>query len=201
MAVEADHLITYRPCSASPEEFVEFWASQYQYGQEGLYTDNIGRRPLTPPRIQDLYIWKNGGKLSGSKEQSVRRNFVARIDECQRLPTDTTAREFLDRYPTGGAIWRIFWLHCWRPAQFPIYDQHVHRAMSFIEGHAEELAGMKDVEKIEAYLRRYLPFWRRLFRGLDGRQVDRALWVFGKFIKTSTFPDLSHSPNARPPDQ
>ena len=39
-------------------------------------------------------------------------------------------QEFLNR--PGGAIWRIFWLHVQHTQHFPIYDQHVHRAMAFL---------------------------------------------------------------------
>ncbi len=50
----------------------------------------------------------------------------------------------------------------------PLYDQNVHRAMIFIEdGSEEELEGYSDKEKIEFYLKRYLPFVQQ-FNGIDG---------------------------------
>ena len=136
---------------------------------------------------------ENGGKLSRIKEQSVENNYIDHIDKAQSLSCDTTAEQFLDHFPLGGAIWRIFWMHCWQPGRFPIYDQHVHRAMSYIENHQrEDLASMKDEIKIRIYLDRYLPFYSQ-FAGIDPRQVDRALWACGKHIKTSPFPDLAPS--------
>ena len=173
-----------------------FWDQQYRYPQESLYSDNIGKR-LTPRRVRDLFRWKNGSPLSKAKRRSVEENFVRRIGHARRLPADISAEEFLEEFPSGGPIWRIFWLHCCRPETFPIYDQHVHRAMAFIEGDGlGELAQRSDPEKVRLYLGRYLPFYQE-FTGFDTRSVDRALWSFGRFIKAwriepPTAPD--HSP-------
>jgi len=175
-------LLVYRAGPVTPRSFVSFWAGLYRDPQEPLYTENIGRS-LAPDRVRSLFLWKNGGNLSTLKQQSVKENYVGRLAELRNLPSDTSAQDFLDRFSTGGAIWRIFWLHCWQPDRFPIYDQHVHRAMTFIQDRKkEEMRDWSDKRKIEAYLTRYLPFVRR-FRTLGSRQVDRALWTFGQFIR------------------
>ena len=97
------------------------------------------------------------------------------------LPVSTTAEEFLKNFG-GGAIWRVFLLHCWQPQRFPIYDQHVHRAMEFIETRtAREISNSTRVV-LRDYTDRYLPFWRR-FSATPDREVDKALWVFGKVLK------------------
>ena len=178
-------LIVYRAAAASPANFVSFWFAQYAHDLEPLYTDYIDRRPRTQDSVLELFTWKNGGSLSALKKQSVIRNYVPTMNAAP--PTD--ARVFLTE-TKGGATWSIFWLHCLNH-EFPIYDQHVHRAMTFIEsGEREELAAHPDPEKIELYLSRYLPFCKR-FNGLDGRKVDRALWVFGKLLKAAQkFPGL-----------
>lgn len=177
----------YREDPASPKEFVEFWGRQYQYPDESLYTEGLAR-PLTIDRIRQLYAWKNGGKLSRNKQRSVERNYIERLQDLNGMPLDTSARSFLDLFPSGGAIWRIFWLHIWQPQRFPIYDQHVHRAMSFIQRRSpEDLRQFSDNEKIAAYLERYLPFQHQ-FEGLDRRAVDRALWAFGRFVRDWEFP-------------
>ena len=181
-AAASIRLTTYRPHRASPGEFVDFWSALYEDPREDLYAKSI-KRPLTPKRVGPLFIWKNGGKLSKPKQRSVEHNFIARLDELHDLPKDTPAETFLARFATGGVIWRIFWLHCWQPDRFPIYDQHVHRAMMLIEDREpDELSAKDDRRKIRLYLDRYLTFHRR-FAGSDQRSVDRALWAFGKFIK------------------
>lgn len=100
------------------------------------------------------------------------------------------ARGFLNHFGNGGAIWRIFWLHCHRPDEFPIYDQHVHRAMVYVQtGETEEIPNY-DPRIIDAYINRYLPFHVQ-FEAIDRRSVDKALWAFGKFINENNFPVLA----------
>lgn len=100
------------------------------------------------------------------------------------------AKEFLSTFPEGGAIWRIFWLHCCNQG-LPIYDQHVHRAMVFIEeGRVEELGSFDDLSVVESYLTKYLNFHRQ-FVG-EQRKIDKALVIFGSFLKAwpNFFPNM-----------
>jgi hypothetical protein len=140
----------------SASEFIDFWSRKYYYKNEYLYDDNIGKE-LTVERIWKLFLWKNGRPLSKKKEISVKNNF---IDENILIPDSSGfITTYLNR--PGGAIWRIFWLHCHRPDAYPIYDQHVHRAMARING-------WQDPE---------IPYYNK-------KKVDEALWVYGKFLKT-----------------
>jgi hypothetical protein len=160
---------------------VDRWAALYGYGREDMYDSNIGK-PLNSERVLALFEWKNGGRFSRSKEASVRRNYVDRIPEAEALDRATSAEDFLKRFASGGAIWRIYWLHLWAPQRFPIYDQHVHRAMAWIQaGHNEEIPS-RDPAKIASYLTRYLSFYDQ-FRGIESRRVDKALWSCGKRMK------------------
>ncbi|KAF0154909.1 MAG: hypothetical protein FD159_2388 [Syntrophaceae bacterium] len=175
-------MIIYKLFQANPQQFVDFWKLRYKDPKENLYRDNIGQA-LNEKRILELYQWKNGTPLSAGKSKSVHYNFVERRDELEQLQPTATANDFLARFSNGGAIWRIFWLHCWQHDRFPIYDQHVHRAMAFIEnGVCEENSQYDDRRKIKAYIDRYLPFHAK-FAAFKGRTVDKALWAFGKFIK------------------
>jgi len=182
-------MLLYKPSYVPSTEFVDFWRRVYGNDEiEKLYSDNIGRE-LTEQRILDLFKWKNGTRLSNGKEASVRRNFVERRQELDQLQPDHTIENLLARFSEGGVIFRIFWLHCWRPDRFPIYDQHVHRAMAFIlDGQPEEIPAA-DTPKTAAYINRYIPFHATfdsidipsVDRALD-RTVDKALWAFGKFL-------------------
>ena len=179
--------IVFRAAPVSPAEFVAYWFPQYTHPLETLYTENINR-PRTRDVVIDLFKLKNGGKISKPKTESIDKYYVPLIGKPTPKPS-----VFLESFGTakGGAIWPIFWLHCCDQS-LPVYDQHVHRAMSFIEdGAMDELDGKPDSEKINLYLTRYLQFYRR-FDGIDQRQADRALWVFGKFIKGSAFPEFRH---------
>lgn len=172
-----------------PDEFVRYWSGLYDYPNSGFYEDNVGK-PLTTERIRGLFKWKNGGKLPESSRQSVEVNFVERAPELEALSGDTDPGSFLDRFAEGGAIFRIFWLHLWRPDRYPIFDQHVYRAMRLVlVGRLEEIPSY-DPRKIEAYIDEYLPFVRTGFQGLELRQVDRALWACGKIMKAHGSADL-----------
>ena len=179
-------MITYQPQVANEAEFIEFWSLRYQYAEEHLYNENIGQE-LTERRILDLFRWKNGRRLSNKKLASVHQNFVARCDELAQLQPNINANKFLEHFTNGGAIWRIFWLHCWQPERFPIYDQHVHRAMVFVQNGVREEIPRYDPRKIESYLQSYLPFHAN-FNYLDGRAIDKALWAFGNFLNENNFP-------------
>lgn len=166
------------------EEFVEFWSARYRYDSDDLYDKNIGK-PLTQKRVLDLFRWKNGLPLSAEKQASVTNNFVARLDVVGVKGTET-ANDLLKRFPTGGAIWRIFWLHCIDRTRFPIYDQHVHRAMRFIQGAPGEIPANAK-KKLSTYQDDYMPFIRGL-QAKDQRNLDKALWAFGKFLSQYAFP-------------
>jgi hypothetical protein len=179
-------LIVYQPVSADKTAFVEFWAVRYQGYDDAFYEANVGRE-LTESRILEWFTWKNGTPLSRAKRQGVLTNFASRREELAEVPLDEPASEFLSRFRDGGAIWRIFWLHIWQPSRFPIYDQHVHRAMRFIETGLVEEIPAKDPEKVRVYLDNYMAFHKE-FDGIGNRLVDKALWAFGKFIGNNDFP-------------
>ena len=184
------HLIIYDPVKADKEAFVAFWSDRYPGGDDDFYDRNVGQE-LTEERILGWFEWKNGTPLSARKRNSVLTNFVARRCELAMILPDETPAQILQRFSDGGAIWRIFWLHCWQPARFPIYDQHVHRAMRFIQDGVRKKEDLqipeKDPDKIQAYIDQYIPFHAR-FDGLPHRKVDKALWAFGKFIGENKFP-------------
>jgi hypothetical protein len=186
-------LIIYEPIKTDQKAFVSFWADRYPEDIERIYQENVGRE-LTEERIEDWFAWKSGkrnrnGKpvLSSKKLKSIRAHFVTRRTEMEQIAPDEPASSLLNRFSNGGAIHRIFWLHCWQPARFPIYDQHVHRAMRFIEDGRREEIPAKNANKIRAYIEQYMPFHAR-FEGLPQRAVDKALWAFGKFIGENSFP-------------
>jgi hypothetical protein len=178
------------PDPASHRDYVEFWALRYFDANERLYTANINCTNHTFETMTALFKWKIGAWLfARTLERTVKPHFLSRIEEARELPPD--AGTFLKTFAGGGAIYRIFWLHCWHPRRFPIYDQHVHRAMVFIRhGRVDELSRYSDEEKIGQYLNCYIPFFAT-FGGIPfneesdavpGRKVDRALMAFGQAI-------------------
>jgi hypothetical protein len=166
------------------EKFVKFWSEVYDYESDHLYAKNISQ-PLTEERIRELFIWKNGGKLSRLKEKSVSDHYVSNISKLATTSKDILPDQWLKDFGTGGAIWNIFFLHVWNP-KFPIFDQHVFRTMKFIQtGKVLEIPSA-NARKAEIYLKEYLPFYNQLENELKNsqpRDLDRALWKFGQFLK------------------
>ncbi|MEZ6190019.1 MAG: hypothetical protein R3C45_01865 [Phycisphaerales bacterium] len=180
----SNQLAIYRRHPVDPAVFVDFWAARYRDHREHLYIENIGD-PLTPQKLRKLFLWKAGGAYRGGwrQERSVETNFIERIDELKRLDKTISAKEFLTRFKIGGPIWRIFFLHCWQPDRFPIFDMHVWRARCYFErGESDELGTYSDNKKVSLYLSDYLS-WVNIFDGIDGRMMDRAMWSCGKFLK------------------
>jgi aromatic ring-cleaving dioxygenase len=194
-------MLIYQPSHATRTEFINFWRGVYHDAAETLYSDNI-RQELTEQRILELFKWKNGGRLARHKEESVRHNFVEHRGELEQLQPDQDIENLLAHFPNGGVISRIFWLHCWRPEHFPIYDQYVHRAMKFILTGELLTIPPDDAAKIASYKNEYVPF-HHTFDGIDiqavdpvlDRTVDKALWTFGMFLKRNpNFPTAALVP-------
>jgi hypothetical protein len=185
-------LFTLAAGEATDDAFVTFWADLYRDDREALYDNNISVKPFTETVIEELFVWKNGGKLSERKKKSVEENYSSNkehegvkaaigFSEIGVRDVQEFAKKFLTNdFVRGGAIWRIYWLHCCNQS-FPIYDQHVHRAMVYIErAQIEELANCSDERQIELYHTQYIGFHQRLAG--DQRKIDKALNIFGWFL-------------------
>ncbi len=161
--------------------FVEFWSQHYSYDLEKLYEENIDQ-PLTEERVWDLFGWKNGTKqIAGQKQQSIRTNYLPEIGRTPPLNTVDEGRGYLARLH-GGPIWDIFWLHCLRPAMFPIFDQHTYRAMARVKGLTPAELPASREQIITIYFEQFIPFFQGV-GDLDQRVRDKALFAYGRFLK------------------
>lgn len=168
---------------ASPQEFAEFWANRYSYPNGNLYDANIGQ-PLTEARVWDLYKWKNGNPtIAQKKRQSIISAYLPELAQLPALNSLSDGRTYLQTL-SGGAIWDIFWLHCIRSAVFPIFDQHTYRAMAAITQIDPREIPDGRTRKIAAYFDQYVPFVQR-FGVSDYRTLDKALFAYGRFLKTT----------------
>ncbi len=161
------------------DEFVKFWSNQYFDKKEHLYKPNIGKS-LTPDRLLKLFEWKNGSKIANHKLTSIFRNYI----DASPTPPALDDTEALIRFASseGGAIWRIFWLHCHSPETYPIFDQHVFRAMAkLLRGNLEEIPENNKTKAV-IYAKEYLSF-HQSFKHDNSKQLDEALWAYGKYLK------------------
>lgn len=165
----------------SPEaDFVKFWAGYYLPKKEHLYLKNVGK-PLTGKRVMDLFIWKNGGPIAAQKLRSIKDNYLAKKPMPPTRGDKAQINDFICQ--SGGAIWRIFWLHCHDPVEYPIFDQHVFRAMKHIQTGKILEIGKTNKVKANQYVNEYLPF-HRSFTCHDKKKLDEALWAYGKHLKS-----------------
>jgi hypothetical protein len=85
---------------------------------------------------------------------------------------------------TGGGIWDIFWLHCLAPNIFPIFDQHTYRAMAKIKCITPPEIETTRPRKLAAYFDRYLSFVDDFGSDVNRRDLDKALFAYGRFLKS-----------------
>jgi hypothetical protein len=163
--------------------FIDYWASRYRdENDKKLYDPHIGKADLktNEQALKELFKWKNGGKIAKPKEDSIHANYF----QCWIEDNELEYR-YLDPTKKGGPIWNIFYLHCRFPELYPIYDQHAHRAMIYIQKHAigEDLSKRPKVV-YESY-KQYRDFVKDIgcATGRDLRAIDRALYTFGQFLK------------------
>ncbi len=178
---------------ATRREFVKFWAGEYPIPYDAPYAKNI-LGPHTEETLDALWLWKVGreGLFKYQRKICLLPNFISKLEKAAGEPH--SPKEFLEEFPNGGPIYRIFWQHCWYPDR-PIYDQHAHRAMTYIrDGTLDEL-GKRKRQVIGLYIEHYLPFYEQFAEielpfdpkvdGVRGRKADRALVTFGAYIKGS----------------
>ncbi|MBA4317161.1 MAG: hypothetical protein C0412_02060 [Flavobacterium sp.] len=175
-------LVIYSFSETDQDTFITFWSNKYQYSLENLYVENI-QHPLNENRVTNLYLWKNGKRLSARKLQSVRENYIAHLENLPLLDNVVQLQNYFAQL-NGGMIWNFFWLHCINPNMSPIFDQHTYRACKFISTNiVSELSELNDYEKSDFYFNNYIPFFNQ-FDNNENRRVDKALFMFGKFLKT-----------------
>jgi hypothetical protein len=167
--------------------FLKHWSSRYKDANDQmLYDPYIGTADLKTDEsaLIELFKWKNVGELSKKKSATIRANYFDRWTE----DADLEAR-YLDPNQGNGPIWNIFYLHCRFPERYPIYDQHAHRAMIYMQEGAiceerDDLDRKPRPFVYESY-KRYRRFVEIIGRATDGdlRTIDRALYTFGQFLK------------------
>lgn len=200
------HCLICPPVLASEQEFVSFWAPRYSADPDADrdYFRSLDRLEADSENsLHELLKWKNGGlNLSRSKQaflataQQVLRNCggVGSAKACE-------PRKLLDAMPDSGPIWSLFLIHCLHPQTHPIFDQHVYRAMLFMQGKpSQELPGLVRAGVFDAYFGEYRPFWVAFRERVShsSRDTDRALWAFGKWLQLSPWLFEQHSADGRP---
>lgn len=166
-------------------EFIRFWSGVYDYPNLHLYTDNIDKAVLGERDLRALFEWKNGMILSGKKE-AVFQKIAGQLPVINQLKASMDEIAFFFHFGTVGAIWQILLRHIMAPKQNPIFDQHVYRAYECLStGYIGSELGSYGPAKLRLY-EQYKEFFFQMgfeARDFSYRQIDQALWAFGKALK------------------
>ncbi len=184
----------YSRCSA--REFVEFWQQFYQSKvPDEVYQTNLNvGAELTGENISQLWRWKN--ERYGSPLIEPTQAILEDINRFRNLEhiDEAKEREFWQRVATitPGIVWQVFLFHMARPQDYPIFDQHVVRAyLALTTGYlwrnpGEVGAPCYNFERFSSSYSGYRSFFFNLVEEAgspEPKQVDRALWAFGRHLK------------------
>jgi hypothetical protein len=168
--------------------FIRQWNSFYNYDKMNLYDDNIKKETLTKEDLINLFVWKNGTNLSESKKRSLEKNVLSKLDLVNKFKKSFNIKTFLKEFKDVSFVWKIFLLHIVNPLDYPIYDQHIHRAFLFFNKDIffKEIDNNISLEQKDAfYFGNYMHFVTKL-RVEDNYKIqdlDRAFFSFGQFLK------------------
>ncbi|NRS87666.1 hypothetical protein HNQ02_000573 [Flavobacterium sp. 7E] len=180
--------------SQNLSEFIIFWSKQYSFSNEAIYSNSIAKKVLNTTDIQNLYIWKNGMKLSELKQKSLDNKIKSKLSIINDFKSndELDLEVFSKEFKNLSAVWKIFLLHIIKPELYPIYDQHIHRTFLFIHNEnwsniSNDTITNKDKEKF--YFDRYLPFIQTS-NIIELKQLDEAFFAFGQFLNTRNYATL-----------
>ncbi|TAG51881.1 MAG: hypothetical protein EAZ27_13035 [Cytophagales bacterium] len=184
------------PVNKDFKEFVEFWSKFYDTNSDETkgYSTTITKKSFTEEDLEILFEWKNQMRLSEKKDISFKTKVLTKIslinEYKSKLEIDVE-KYFEDFYEVSGVVWRIFLLHCIKPNEFPIYDQHVHRALLYMNGENIEnvlkTGDLSNDKKLDYYKNEYLPFFQK-FGKYNPKKFDEAMVSLGQHIsKKSIF--------------
>lgn len=172
-------------------EFITFWSKRYSYANELVYSNSISQQIFDDVHIQNLYVWKNGMKLSEKKQKSLDDKIIKKLAAINDFKKNEAVDLdlFRNEFKNLTAVWKIFLLHLISPNIYPIYDQHIHRTFLFI--HKEDWTNISNdnisnKEKEKFYFERYLPFIQAS-NVCKIKQMDEAFFAFGQFLNTRNY--------------
>lgn len=174
-------------------QFIDCWSKYYDYRGNKIYFKHIKKNKLEADDISELFKWKNGMRLSTLKGISFETKIIPRLGIINDLKQERriTFQTITDSFHDVSAIWRIFLAHIINPNRFPIFDQHVYRAMIYLQTKKIEELKNTDKVKLEKYENEYLEFFNDISPEIsDYKKYDEAMWAFGRFLKQNRLKTL-----------
>jgi len=164
---------------------LDYWAKMYNYPGYERYEELLRLHAWRYDDLLELFTWKNGMPLSGKKVLVFKKHIAAHIDSINKLRTHFDKEKFDQLFLPLRFIWRIFLLHIVN-SQYPIFDQHVYRAMIYIRQQNFQELPQSQAWRMRIYNEEYLSFFSELKAfcgGYSEKVIDNALWAIGRFLK------------------
>ncbi|WP_410880782.1 hypothetical protein [Myroides sp. DW712] len=169
------------------QKFIDFWSALYSYPQEEEYECLIQKKTFVEADLICLFTWKNGMKLSTKKRQTLQEKILCKLSLIQQFKGEGfDIEDFKIAFGSLSAVWQLFLLHCINPVEYPMYDQHIHRAFCKIHKQAYHhiTDRISEKSKLAFYYKEYLGFVKE-HKEFDLRKIDKALFTYGRFLKTN----------------
>lgn len=169
------------------KEFIDFWSQFYNDSQnldEKLYCPYISDGGLLKEDSLDkLWLWKMGKYYFTIFKKQIKLIEENKEDIFKFRKSNSDQEilfNFSKRFFPAGLIYQIFLMHICKPEEYPIFDQHVFRAFTFIT--KKEIVDKP--QNIRDYWR-YREFISQIYKEykISLRDIDKGLMAFGQFLK------------------
>lgn len=171
--------------SKNPKLFMEYWSSFYAYEFEPNYLKNISDPFKDLESFHQIFVWKNGMKLSKVKYTSIKKLYKQSkgFKKNNKKFSEIAFEEKFSMHKNPG-IWMMFLMHLFQPNKYPLFDQHVYRAYIFLtEGVVKEIPKNNKMKYI-FFKQVYIPWFKSLKSStrLSGKTLDESLFTLGQYI-------------------
>jgi hypothetical protein len=168
------------------KKFIGFWSQFYTAGtnpDDKFYYPFISDEGLSKvSALDELWLWKMGKyyfTVFWKQLESIKQNKENILKFRALDPGFEILHAFSKKFFPGGLIYQIFLMHICRPEEYPIFDQHVFRAFTFITK-KEIVDKPKNIQDYLGY-KQYI-FEIRKESGISLREIDKGLMAFGQFL-------------------
>jgi len=169
-------------------EFIKFWSQFYndrKYPDGKLYDPYISDEGFFGKNefLRNLWKWKMQVHFNKKSNQKALKLMEEQRETIRNFRKSKIGfkdlYDFSGKIFKNGIIYRIFLIHICKPEEYPIFDQYVFKAFSFIV--KKEI--VKDPKDIKEYLR-YRDFVFSVHKncGISLREIDKGLMAFGQFL-------------------
>ncbi|MDO8500021.1 MAG: hypothetical protein Q7S66_05230 [bacterium] len=167
-------------------KFIEFWSQFYNDSQnldEKFYYPNISNEGLLKPdALDELWLWKMGQyyfKIFQKQIKLIKEEKGAILKLRKSNFNHEVLYNFSKRFFPSGLIYQIFLMHICKPEEYPIFDQHVFRAFTFItkKEMAHKPKNIKDYWKYREFVFQIYKEYK-----ISLRDIDKGLMAFGQFL-------------------